>query len=106
MFRIVQAGNSLPHSWPVDPNAEFQPGQLAQLNVIGNNIVAGVSDGTAPIGIIDEVKTRAHTAPAIDEVIIVPVTGIGSPPVAPMDIKAELANPNVVPSSFISNPVD
>jgi len=109
MFRIVQAGNSIPTSFPVDPNAEFQPGQFAQLNVFGNNIVCGVSDGTVPIGIIDDIKTTAFTAPSIDEVIIVPAqgtTGPGGKLITSIDIKAELANPNVISASFISNPVD
>ena len=69
-FRIVQAGNALPTSYPVDPSAEFEPGMVAQLGVIGNNIVCGVSDGTAPIGIIDDIKTRAFTSTSIDEVVI------------------------------------
>jgi hypothetical protein len=34
---------------------------IGQLGVIGNNIVCGVSDGTAPLGIIDDIKVRAFT---------------------------------------------
>lgn len=82
---------------------------IAQLNVFGNNIVCGVSDGTMPIGIIDDIRTKAFTAPSIDEVIIVPATGVigtGGHLVTPIDIKAELQNPNIVSASFISNPVD
>lgn len=106
MFKIMQSGNSLPYSWPVDQNSQFQPGMLAQLNTFGNNIVVGVSDGSCPIGVIDDVKSNAFTAPSIDEVIIVPAIGTGSPPRSVMDIKAELQSPNLVPSSFISNPID
>lgn len=107
-FRIVQGGNALPFSFPVDPNAEFQPGQIAQLNVLGNNVVCGVSDGSAPIGLIDDIKTNAFTAPSINETIIVSATGVLSNGVlvTPVDIKAELANPNVTAASFITNPVD
>jgi len=109
MLRIVQTGNSLPFSFPVDPSAEFQPGQIAQLSVFGNNMVCGVSDGICPIGIIDDVKTNAFTTNAVDEVIIAgPIAGVqsGGSIVTPNDVKAELVNPNVVMSSFISDPVD
>lgn len=108
-FRLVQTGNALPFSFPVDPNAEFQPGQVAQLNVLGNNVVCGVSDGTAPIGLIDDIKTKAFTAPSIDEAVIVSAPGVAGPGgslITPVEIKAELANPNIIPESFITNPVD
>lgn len=108
MLRIVQVGNTLPFSFPVDPNAEFQPGQIAQLSVMGNQVVCGVSDGRVPLGIIDDIKTRSFTAAAIDEVIIAPAAGVESNGqlVTPIDIKVELQNPNVLPSSFVSDPVD
>lgn len=106
MLRLVQVGNSLPISLPVDPNATFQPGQFAQLGVIGNNIVCGVSDGTAPFGIIDDIKTQAFTAPSIDEVVIAPSVGVDDGTgilVTPMDVKVELKNPNIVRSSFTTS---
>ena len=111
VFRIVQAGNALPASYPVDPNAEFQPGMIAQFGVIGNQTVIGVSDGTAPFGIIDDIKTKAFTAPSIDEIVVVNIPDIikgtsGSNFVNAIDVKAELQNPNVLPSSFVTNPVD
>lgn len=91
----------------MDPAAEFQPGQIAQLKVYGNQIVCGVSDGRSPLGIIDDIKTNAFTAPSIDEIVIAPVTspvldGQGRL-VTPIDIKMELANPNIVASSFVSD---
>lgn len=109
MLRIVQAGNSLPISYPVDLNAQFEPGMVAQLKVFGNNIVCGVSDGTAPIGIIDELKTTAFTAPSIDEVVIASAVGVPDGYgnyVTGVDIQATLINPNIVPSSFTTSPVD
>lgn len=109
MFRIVQAGNAIPTIFPVDPNAEFQPGQIAQLGVIGNNIVCGVSDGTAPLGIIDDIKTTAFTAAAVDEVAIAQALGVddgNGTLVTPMDIRLELKNPNIIRSSFTTSPVD
>ena len=110
MLRIIQTGNSLPFSFPVEPSAEFQPGQTAQLTVMGNNVVCGVSDGIAPIGIIDDVKTNAFTTSAVDEVVIAgPIVGVTGPNntlVTPQDVKAELENPNITMSSFVSDPVD
>lgn len=110
MLRLVQVCNSIPFTFPVDPNAEFQPGMIAQLTVMGNNVVCGVSDGTVPIGIIDDVKTRAFFAPSVDEIIIAgPIAGITGPGgslITPTDVKMELENPNVVASSFTSDPVD
>jgi len=107
MLRILETGYSLPYSWPVDTAAEFEPGQIAGLTVQGNQIVATVSDGIAPIGVIDDIKTKAFTATAWDEPIIVAATGVlsGGVLVTPIDIKVELKNPNIVPSSFISIPV-
>jgi len=104
MLRLVQVGNTLPASFIVDPSAEFQPGQIAELTVIGNQVMATVSNGTAPIGIIDDIKTRAFTNVSWNEVVIVPAVGViqGGVLVTPIDIKAELKKPNVVPSSFNS----
>lgn len=112
MFRIVQTGNSMPFSFPVDPSAEFQPGQIGQLTVLGNNVVCGVSDGIAPIGVIDDVKTRAFTTTSIDEVVIAgPIRGVPDPArggilVTPVDVKTELQNAGIIPSTFVSDPVD
>lgn len=105
MLRLVQVGNTLPASFICDPSAEFQPGQIAELTVIGNQVMATVSNGTAPLGIIDDIKTRAFTNVSWNEVIIVPAVGVLNPGgqlVTPVDIKAELKKPNVVASSFNS----
>ena len=110
MFRIVQTGNAIPFSFPVDPSAEFEAGQIAQLNLLGNQVVCGVSNGTAPIGIIDDIKKNAYSATSIDETVIAYAAPVATPGpngqlVTSIDIKAELNNPNVAGSSFISNPV-
>ena len=110
-LRLVQIGNSLPTDYPVDPNAEFQPGMIAQLGVIGNNIVCGVSDGTAPIGILDDIRTRAFSAPSVDEIAIVNVPEaarrvVGNQIVSTVDMQFALENPNIIPSSFITDSVD
>jgi hypothetical protein len=106
MLRLVQIGSGLPFSYPVDPTSTFEPGMIGQLKVIGNEIVCGVSDGSAPIGIIDEINTAAFTAPVVDEVVDVPVVGVsdgyGNYVVA-MAAKQELRFANIVRSSFIAD---
>lgn len=105
MLRLVQVGNALPASFIVDPSAEFQPGQIAELTVIGNQVMATVSNGTAPIGVIDDIKTKAFTNVSWNEVVIVPAVGVPGPGgtiITPIDIKAELKKPNIIPSSFNS----
>jgi hypothetical protein len=108
MLRLIQVGNSLPYSWPVDESAEFEPGSVAQLTVVGNQVKVTLSNGSAPIGILDDVKTRAFTTIAWDETVVVPATAVPGPNntlITPVDIKTELVNPNVIPSSFVSIPV-
>ena len=108
MLRIIAEGTSLPYSWPVDPSSEFQPGMVMQLTVYGQQIVGTVSNGTAPLGIIDDIKTKAFTSTQWDEVHVVPATGVPGPNntlITPIDIKIELDNPNIMPSSFVSIPV-
>lgn len=104
MLRLIQVGNTLPLSFPVDPSATFQPGQIAQLKVTGNEIVCGVSDGTAPLGIIDDINTSAFTAPVKDEVVVVPLVGVVGPDgynlVAAVNTEKRLRFSNIVRSSF------
>lgn len=101
----MQVGNSLPASFIVHKSAEFQPGQIAELTVDGNQVVAAVSKGTAPLGIIDDIKTKSFTAVAWNEEIRVPAVGVPGPGgilVTPIDIKAELKHAYIVSSSFLS----
>lgn len=105
MLRLVQVGNSLPASFIVHNAAEFQPGQIAELTVDGNQVVATVSGGTAPIGVIDDIKTKSFTAVSWNEEIRVPAVGVPGPGgilVSSTDLKAELKNAYIVPSSFLS----
>jgi len=106
MFRPIWYSKALPASFPVDPTVEFQPGMIAQLTVIGNQVMATVSDGTAPIGIIDEVRTKSYTAIAWNETIILPATGIlngANQLVLSEDKMTTLKNANIVKSSFLSS---
>ena len=105
MLRLVQVGNTLPVSFICDPSAEFQPGQFAELIVIGNQVMATISNGTAPIGVIDDIKTKAFTNVSWNETVIVPAVGVPGPNntlVTPVDIKVELRRPNIIQSSFSS----
>lgn len=83
----------------------------AQLSLIGNNVVATVSNGLSPVGIIDDQKTRAFTSNSWDETVLAPVdpsnitTNANNQLVNVSDIKMELQNPNVLPTSFVSIPV-
>jgi hypothetical protein len=109
MLRFVQVGNQLPASFPYDANDNFQPGMIGQLKLVGNDICCGTSDGSNPIGIIDDYATHAFSAPAIDEVVIAPVYAItieNNIPVAASDVNWPLQNPNVIPYSFVTSPVD
>ena len=106
MLRILQAGLNLPASFILDPSAEFQPGMIAELTVVANQVMATVSNGTAPIGIIDDIRTRAFTSVSYNETVEVPaigVPGLGGQLVTPVDIKAELRKPNIISSSFYSS---
>src|ERR1700743_2707633 len=104
MMRMVFSGTNLPFSFILDPDAEFQAGQLAEMTVKNNQVMATVSSGTMPIGIIDDIRTRAFSQTSWNEVIIVPATGVssGGQLVTPIDLKAELKHAYVDSRSFIS----
>ena len=105
MLRLIQIGNALPTSFPVDPTASFQPGMIAQLKVMGNEVVCGVSDGTAPLGIIDDICTSAFTAPVVDEVCVIPEVGIwvGDGYISAAETMKNLRFANIVRSSFVAD---
>lgn len=107
MLRLVEIGLSLPLNRPVDPSAVFMPGMVGQLSSVGNQSVVTVSDGRAPIGIIDDVRTESFSSNAIDEVQIAPATGVmvGGQLVSAVDVSIPLNNPNVLATSFTSYPV-
>jgi hypothetical protein len=106
MLKIIQAGNALPFSYPVDISSTFQPGQIAQLKLIGQDIVAGLSDGTAPLGIIDDIRTNAFTATIVDEIVIIAGYDIvldGYNYINGADSKQELNNAGLLQSSFVAD---
>ena len=105
MFRILQSSSGIPYSYPVDPSATFEPGQAAQLTVIGNIVVATVSNGMAPIGIIDDIKTSKMSSTVWNETFIVPCpiteTDVNGNIVTSIDMTHTLENSNIIKSSFI-----
>lgn len=107
MLKIVKDFGMQPHQWIVDPSAEFQPGMIAEIKPLGNQIVCGVSSGLRPIGIIDDIKTNAFSSMAIDEVhnIFVPLKEKNSDNlwINGYDIVYTLDNPHLTPKSFSSN---
>lgn len=110
MLKIIQVGSQFPLSYPVDPTATFESGMIAELKIIGNDIVCGVSSGLAPLGIIDDINTKAYSQPQIDEEVIfgpdligVPIVGPGGQLVTAHDVMTTLQNPSIVKNSFVSN---
>lgn len=106
MLKVIHSGSNLPISLPVDPTSEFQPGMFAQLGLIGNDTVATVSDGTAPLGIIDDVRVQAFTKSQIDEIVIIPVKSTRRDSenklVNAEDVTGILEHPNITENSFTS----
>ena len=106
MLKVIHTTGPSPVSIPLDPTAEFQGGMIAQLKVFGNDIVAGISDGTAPYGIIDDVRTTAFTKPKVDEIVIVNVKATeindNGELASSDDVTGFLEFPNIIESSFTS----
>lgn len=75
MLRPIQVGNQLPLQFSLAGEDTFEAGMIAQLKVIGNEVVCGVSDGTAPLGIIDDIRTTTFTKPQRDEIVIIAAAG-------------------------------
>jgi hypothetical protein len=58
MLRLVNIGNGVPANYEVDVDDTFNPGQMAQLKVVRSKIMCGLSDGSSPIGIIDDINNE------------------------------------------------
>lgn len=104
-LKIIQVSTAVPVSYIVSPNDTFEPGMACQFKVIGNEVLVGVSDGTAPIGIIDDIRTVAFTQPRIDEIVIIPVSAVwdGYDYVSTVEASKELDYPNIVSNSFAAD---
>jgi hypothetical protein len=106
LLNVIHVGTSLPASFTLDPASEFEPGMVAQIKLVGNDIVVGVSDGTAPLGLIDDVRTTAFTRPQVDEVVEIPVIATeldaNNNLVNSEDVTGTLQFSNLVDDSFVS----
>ena len=106
MLKVIHSGNALAMSLPVDPTAEFEPGMFAQLGLIGNDIVASISDGTAPLGIIDDVRTSAFTKAQVDEVLVIEAQSSeiddNGNRVGTVEVTGVMEYPNIIDNSFTS----
>lgn len=106
MLKLIHLPNPHGASYPVDPTAEFEPGMIAQYKLLGNDIMVGVSDGTAPIGIIDDVRVAALTRARIDEIVEIKagsiITDANGVRVNGSDDIGFLENPHIISNSFNS----
>jgi len=56
MIRLINLGKKLPYNYVVDPMGYFEPGMIGMFYNRSSSPTCGVSDGHAPIGIIDDVR--------------------------------------------------
>lgn len=109
MLRTIHIGVPLPISYPVHPSAEFEPGVFAQLTILGNDIMATISDGTAPLGLIDDSRTNSFSKPQIDEITEIRIdtrdieTDENGHLVNARDAVGYLDFPNIIEGSFTSD---
>ena len=97
--------------WSVDPNCQFQPGQILGLIALGGEILMSLSDGTTipPYGIADDVKTVVFTKPQFNERVFVQPTPlvVGSDayghPQLLNSVSARLKASSIVTASFKSD---
>jgi hypothetical protein len=89
--------------YPVSPATEFEPGMVAEFTTIGNEIVLTKSDGTAPIGIIDDVRATAFQRAVTNDEVIIPAQGSGYGATTPVDVTGNLSHASVVRGSFVSS---
>lgn len=110
MLRIIETFGNLPTTIEPDPDAHFQPGNVASLWISKSKSVVGVCDGLHPFGILDDIRSDTlrtvctpddgiHIAPALDfyfdpskkEVVLA------------QDHKIELKHANIIAASFASS---
>lgn len=57
VLRIIESLADEPIRFPTDPDSYFVPGQVAQIDY--NKMICGVSDGTQPLGLIDDIRSKS-----------------------------------------------
>jgi hypothetical protein len=102
MFRIKSCGG-ISNTYKVDKDAQFQPGQIAQLRDNGSETaICSVCTGTRPCGIIDDVKMLHMEDIVKNEVVI----GIPNQPKGLSKLSSnlcvELNHPNIIERSYVS----
>jgi hypothetical protein len=84
----------------------FEPGMVGQLTVMGNEIFVTVSDGTAPFGLLDDIRVSAFQRAQIDEISVIQIPtvsdGYGNL-VATMQVEKSLEFSNIIRSSFTTS---
>jgi len=106
MLKFTQPSKILPASFTVDPSDTFEPGMAAQMKLYGNIACVGVSDGRAPMGIIDDIRVNSFSAVAYNEdhkVIVTDATLVSGRLVTSRPIYIPLNNPFIFQESFISS---
>lgn len=105
MLKFLQPYDFRPWSFIVDPSDEFTNGNIAQSKLFGNNTVVGLSDGRAPIGVIDDIRTKAFSAAITNEphkIIVTDYINVSGTYYTTKDIFVPLDNPNIFKNSFFS----
>lgn len=104
MLRAIQTTGRPNGLYAVDPTSTFEAGMIGGLLRVGADIVVTVADGSTiqPIGILDDIKTEAFSAPVVDEVIIIP-TAVDVNNLSTVDSMGYLNEVNIVESSFVSD---
>jgi hypothetical protein len=105
MLRVIELFNNLPQCFVVDPDVNFEPGQVAALKIKRGETVVTICDGLNPIGILDDIKTDKLRNVVWNDVLIVrdkieyseDGLSLGA------DHKFPLNGANVIAKSFVSN---
>ena len=76
MFRIIDTFNTLPLNYPIDKKLNCLPGQIAALAIKDKQPTIIISDGVAPFGIIDDIRSDKARCVSIDEKFYISVSNI------------------------------
>ena len=103
MLRCISVGLGRPVSYHKDPNMTCEPGQIGQFKLLGNDVCLGISDGVAPVGILDDVISASFSQTVVDEVLNVPVAVIfdGYNWTSSTNAIGELRNSSIITGSFV-----
>lgn len=110
MLRIIETFGNLPDCIEVDPDAVFQPGQIAGLRIRKGRALVGITDGLHPSGILDDIKSDRFrvVAKPKESTYVVPITHlefdlIKNEVVLTEEHNVELKHTNIIAASFASS---